>query len=123
MKIQCDVTDLEYPSESKMKCNKCSIGTIPKYDTENSNWICVNCDVSYEENDEIICADELCADDPLTTFDTNLKECTMCPLNSYLDQVSDECKGQHKQITPPSLLEYHSALYCTTLYYIMGCSL
>ena len=94
---QCDVTDLEYPSESKMKCNKCSIGTIPKYDTENSNWICVNCDVSYEENDEIICADELCADDPLTTFDTNLKECTMCPLNSYLDQVTDECKGWDKK--------------------------
>ena len=82
-----------------MKCNKCSIGTIPKYDTENSNWICVNCDVSYEENDEIICADELCADDPLTTFDTNLKECTMCPLNSYLDQVTDECKGWDKKIT------------------------
>ena len=80
-----------------MKCNKCSIGTIPKYDTENSNWICVNCDVSYEENDEIICADELCVDDPLTTFDTNLKECTMCPLNSYLDQVTDECKGQDKK--------------------------
>lgn len=80
-----------------MKCNKCSIGTIPKYDTENLNWICVNCDVSYEENDEIICADELCADDPLTTFDTNLKECTMCPLNSYLDQVTDECKGQDKK--------------------------
>ena len=96
--LKCDTTDLEYPSESKMKCNKCSLGTIPKYDTENSNWICVKCDVSYEENDEIICADELCADDPLTTFDTNLKKCTVCPLNSYLDQVTDECKGLDKNI-------------------------
>ena len=22
----CDITDLEYPSESKLKCNKCSLG-------------------------------------------------------------------------------------------------
>ena len=79
-----------------MKCNKCSIGTIPSYDRENENWICIKCDISYVEDDEIICADDLCANDPLTTFDINLKECTECPLDSYMDLVTDECKGRDK---------------------------
>ena len=70
----CNLTR-EYPAESRLNCKTCALGTIPQY--SESSWYCLQCDLYYEENGIIICADNLCPNDN-SVFDLDLKQCRQC---------------------------------------------